>query len=83
MVKGAKMKTPTIQQEYDSYIDMLYNEDISETQYNELRKAYYAGCSFTYNVFHNGSQIDISEGKEMIKSLREQINSFAIGESEK
>lgn len=46
------MKTPTIQQEYDSYIDMLYNEDISED-------------------------------KEMIKSLREQINSFAIGESEK
>lgn len=55
------MELPTIQEEYDAYVKGSYAREPPKDQYDEMKRAFFAGMAILYNRFSDIQKLPVTE----------------------
>lgn len=66
-----------IEKVFNKYVSKVYSETLNEFQYNELKRAFYAGIAYANNYYLNtGKEDDEYKAIQKLYQLNRELESY-------
>ena len=73
-----RIKEETVEKDFEKYLDLveLKKEEVSETQYVETKRAFYAGFGMALLAIVDAASLPMDEAEKKINSFRKEVMHF-------